>query len=323
VELAMRLDAGAKDTSKPFSETLGESSRELFAMESVREKSKTNTEVLNEVVDEWEWAHTNPGKIIGISSGFKSLDRITFGFQKRSLNIIGARPSTGKTALLCNLISHIAIDQGLPTLFFSLESGAKEILRRIILIRGRLDGNRLRGGNLQEGDLGAITSNVSKISKAPLIIVDDGSLTVAQIRAVARSVAREKGIQVIALDYVQKIAFPKGKSEKRAYDVGFNSSELKEMAKELDIPVIAAAQLNRESEKDKGREPRTSDLADSDQITKDADLIGLLHRLPRTDALPAHMSEIDLLIGKQRDGWTGRVPFVFQKTCTRFEQRED
>lgn len=266
-------------------------------------------DIIPKVLDDWESAGQRKGQCSGVRSGLLDLDRKTSGWQNQNLIVIGARPSMGKTAILAGFAIHAALEDRVPTAFFSVESSEIEITKRFACMVSRTDQTRWRDGTASEEDFAALFAANARIRKAPLYIVDCPGAAVAHIAIKARELKATHGIRLICVDYLQKIK-PDTREEKRTYEVAQVSEGLKNIAKELQLPVITAAQLNREYEKQKGRAPMIGDLADSAQIEKDADIVGLLY---------AKDTERQLLIAKFRDGPTGIVRLTFLPHCARFE----
>ena len=317
LEMGRNLIAVATDASKTIGDVLQFSEKAFYALGTKASTTPSMKNTICAIADEWEYASKHKDEHTGVDSGIRDLDKLTWGFQRGNLCLIGARPSQGKTALLCGIANHAAIDQRVPTLFFSLESSAREIIKRILCQRARVDVTTLRNGSASNSDLQRIALETAKINSAPIHIIDDCGLNVGQLRSIARRYHREHGIKLILGDYLQHVR-PSQKQEKKTYEIGTVSTELKEMAKELDVPAVWAAQLNREVEKnEKPRFPRPSDLGDSKQIEQDADFIGLLHRLPSEK----DQSSVgyNLLVSKHRNGACGYVPLRYIPTLTKFE----
>lgn len=270
---------------------------------------KTKSEICNEALKEWEKAAEHPGEISGVTTGLPDLDHLTWGWQPENLVIIGARPSHGKTALLIGLARAAAFEKNVPTLFITLESSPKELLKRLACQIGRVSQARLRGGYAIEQDLKSLVPSFIQIHKKPIWFSDCSGMSITTIQNATRRIVKNFGIKLILVDYLQKIR-PAERHEKRTYEVAQASEGLKILAKELGIPVIAAAQLNREPEKQKGRAPVLSDLADSGQIERDADIVLLLHKKPESTWLT---------IAKFRDGPVGAVELKFDRECARFD----
>ena len=173
LEISRNLSALASDTSKPIGDALQFSEKAIYAMGTKATETASMKSTLNAITDEWEYANQHQGEHTGIDSGIHDLDNLTWGFQRGDLAIIGARPSQGKTACLCGIANHAAVDQRVPTLFFSLESSAKEITKRILCQRARVDMTTLRNGSASNSDLQRIINETAKINSAPLHIIDD------------------------------------------------------------------------------------------------------------------------------------------------------
>ena len=267
------------------------------------------------VVAGWQEAAERPGELSGVPSGLSDLDRKTWGWQRQNLIIVGARPSQGKTALLIGFARHAAIEKRVPTVVFSLESSGEEIVRRILCQITGSDQSRLRGGEATENDLKSLPTAINRFRNSPLEIIDCPGASIGWIQNEARKLKETMGVQIILVDYLQKVKAMQ-RNEKRTYEVAQVSEGLKEMAVELDVPVISAGQLNREPEKAKGRAPILSDLADCGQIERDADIVALKYLKPgREGAEPVHQ----LILAKFRDGPCGIVELMFNPGCARFD----
>lgn len=275
---------------------------------------KSLADLVVRVSNEWEAASEHPGELTGIASGMVDLDRLTWGWQRQNFIVIGARPSQGKTALLIGFVRHAAVENNVPTAFFSLESSGEEIMRRLICQLTGADQSKLRGGEASERDIIKLAPASSRIIKAPLKIVDCPGASIGWIQAESRKLAQEMGIKMVVVDYLQKVK-AMVRNEKRTYEVAQVSEGLKALAVELELPIIAAGQLNREPDKAKGRAPVLSDLADCGQIERDADIVGLKHVKIDGDGKADHQ----LILAKFRDGPTGLVHLSFQPHCARFD----
>jgi replicative DNA helicase len=261
------------------------------------------------------------GALSGIGTGFNRLDKMTSGLQAGELAVIGARPSAGKTAMACSIITRACLLDGVPTAFITCEMSPSSILRRIAAGRLKIPASQLRDGSFSENDFKKLVGFNSWVSKSNLHFIDGVSgITIAQISSELRRLVRKNGVKLVIVDYLQKIR-PAQSKEKRTYEVGAVSEALKGLAASLGIAFVALAQLNREPDKDKGRQPRASDLADSAQIERDADLIGLIHR-PRTEEDPNGL-QAKLIIAKQRDGEVGIVDLNFSPKFVEFTDAVD
>ena len=256
------------------------------------------------------------GALSGIGTGFTRLDKMTSGLQTGELFVVGARPSGGKTAVSCAIVSKACLDNQIPTAFITCEMSPHSILRRIASGRLRIPSGYLRDGSFSESDFKKLIGFNSMIARSHLHFIDGVSgITIAQIASELRRLVRNKGVKLVIVDYLQKIR-PSQSKEKRTYEVGAVSEALKGLAASLGVAMVALAQLNREPDKDKGRQPKASDLADSAQIERDADLIGLIHRI-RTEEDPQG-TKAKLIIAKQRDGEVGIVELNFNPTYVEF-----
>jgi len=270
----------------------------------------------------------NKRAVTGVPTGFLDLDDKTRGLQNGELIVLAARPSVGKSALALNIAEHVAVDSGRPVAFFSLEMSKEELALRLISSRGRVDGQALRKANVSAQQQRHIVQDVlTVLQEAPLYIDDTAGLRVIDLRAKARRLVQRHDIQLIIVDYLQLMSAPG--AESRQVEVASISRGLKALARELSLPVLAIAQLRRESEEHK--RPRLSDLRESGAIEQDADVVLLLHREytgggADEDAAnaargggPTDYKGPKLIIAKQRNGPTGDIRLVWHRQFTRFE----
>jgi replicative DNA helicase len=238
---------------------------------------------------------------------------MTDGFQFGELAIIAARPSIGKTAIAIAIARAAAIEHRVPTLFISLEMSDESIVRRMVSNVGSIPMQDIKTGDLDEGGMKAMASASAKVAGSPIYFVSGSGVSgIATITAVIRRAVRKWGVKLVLIDYLQKIHGSKA-AEKKTYEIAEVSGRLKAIASDTKTAVVALAQLNRENEKDKGRVPRLTDLADSGQIERDADLVLLLNRernQPNGEAIIA--------VAKQRDGECGLVPLWYEGQFCRF-----
>ncbi|HEX5483947.1 MAG TPA: replicative DNA helicase [Terriglobia bacterium] len=257
--------------------------------------------------------------VTGVATGFEVLDKMTSGLQPGELVIIAARPSLGKTALALNIAAHAAAHQKKTSAIFSLEMSKESLLIRLLCSEGRIDSHRLRTGFASQDDWAKMSKALGRLAEAPLFIDDTPALSIMQIRAKARRLKAEKGLDLMIVDYLQLIT-GHGRFENRNQEVSYISRSLKAIAKELNLPVIALSQLSRAPEAGKGRNPELSDLRESGAIEQDADMVIFIHRGladPETENPQGIVTELN--IGKQRNGPTGPFKLVFLKPYTRFE----
>jgi replicative DNA helicase len=282
--------------------------------------------LVNKAITQVENYFNRQGQLGGLATGFTDLDRMTDGMHGGEMVVIAARPSMGKTSLAMNIAESVVLNQRLPVGVFSLEMTAESLVLRMLCSNARVNLRNIREGFMSESDFPKLTSAAGKMSSAPLYIDDTPGLSILQLRTRARRMWQQHGVKLFVIDYLQLLnSTSRRAQENRQQEIAEISSGLKALAKELSVPVIVLAQLNRELEKDKNRKPRMSDLRESGSIEQDADLIGLLYK-PASDDEDAPPLEdsgdgvpVNLLIAKQRNGPTGDVHLTFLKSYTRFE----
>jgi replicative DNA helicase len=256
--------------------------------------------------------------ITGVPSGFKDLDRKTAGFQNADLIIVAGRPSMGKTALCLNMAQHAAINAKIPTAIFSLEMSKEQLAIRMLCSEGRVDSSRLRSGFLSESDWPKLTMAAGALSDALIFIDDTPAISVLELRAKARRLKADRGLGLIMIDYLQLM---RGRSgvERREQEISEISRSLKALAKELNVPVLAISQLSRKAEDRPGRKPQLSDLRESGAIEQDADVIIFIYRDEVYNPDSDHKGTAEVIIGKQRNGPTGKIDLSFISEYTTFK----
>jgi replicative DNA helicase len=279
-----------------------------------------------QAIETIEKLYERKGSITGISTGFVEFDRLTSGLHPSEMVVIAARPSMGKTALAMNIAEHVAINEKLPLGVFSLEMSSQQLVQRLLCSRARVNLQRVRDGFLGERDFPSLTAAASKLAEAKIFIDDSASLSILELRAKARRLKAQQDIQLLIVDYLQLLRSTSRRAQdNRQLEISEISAGLKALAKELKIPVIVVAQLNRQPEQRAGGKPRLSDLRESGSIEQDADLVALLVRpeLYEEDeaARVEKAGEAELIIAKQRNGPVGEIPLTFLKEYTRFETR--
>jgi replicative DNA helicase len=255
--------------------------------------------------------------ISGIPTGFVDLDEKTAGFQNSELIIVGARPSVGKTAYALSLTRHIAVEEGLPVFFVSLEQSRIELAERLLCSQAKVDSHKLRKGHLNSDDLNKLFEASERLSRAQLFIDDSPGQGMLRIAANARRLKLRHSIRIVFIDYLQLIE-PDNRRENRQEQVAVISRRLKFLARELQIPVVALAQVNRSSEDRQDHRPRLADLRESGSIEQDADTVMLLHR-PEMHEPGQHEGVVEVIVAKQRNGPTGEVTLTYLKQFMRFE----
>ena len=279
-----------------------------------------------QAIETIEKLYERKGSITGISTGFVEFDRMTSGLHPSEMVVIAARPSMGKTALAMNIAEYVAINEKLAVGVFSLEMSSQQLVQRMLCSRARVNLQRVRDGFLGERDFPSLTAAASKLAEAKMFIDDSASLSILELRAKARRLKAQQDVSLIIVDYLQLLrSTTRRAQDNRQLEISEISAGLKALAKDLKIPVIVVAQLNRQPEQRTGGKPRLSDLRESGSIEQDADLVGLLVRpeLYEEDeeARVEKAGEAELIIAKQRNGPVGEIPLTFLKEYTRFETR--
>jgi replicative DNA helicase len=273
--------------------------------------------ILSEVMQklDLQGGHT----ITGLETGLADLDDKTRGFQPGEMIVLAARPSVGKSALALNIAEHVAVDLGKPVIFFSIEMSKEELALRLAASRAEVDGQKLRKGQLSDAEVRRMQDTCHFLYSAPLFIDETPSLRILDLRAKARRMVQRHNVELIVVDYLQLMTAPG--AESRQVEVSSISRGLKAIARELNLPVVAIAQLRRESEEHK--RPRLSDLRESGAIEQDADVVLLLHREEMRHSHDSKeyaesQGKAELIIAKQRNGPTDTINLTWQRQYTRF-----
>jgi replicative DNA helicase len=279
-------------------------------------------DVLVRTYDNIEEMHNRVGDITGISTGFAELDRMTAGFQRNDLIIVGARPSVGKTAFALNIAANVATKTGENVAIFSLEMGAEQLVMRMLCSEGNIDAQRLRTGSLTDEDWGKLTMAMGSLSNSGIFIDDTPGVRISDIRSKCRRLQQEHGLGMILIDYLQLILGSGRSGENRQQEVSEISRSLKQLARELKVPVIALSQLSRGVEQRQDKRPMMSDIRESGSIEQDADIVAFLYRDDYYDKESENKNIIEIIIAKQRNGPTGTVALAFVKEYNKFVNLE-
>lgn len=256
-------------------------------------------DVLVGVYDNIEQLHNMDEEVTGIATGFRDLDYITSGFQKNDLIIVAARPSVGKTAFALNIAQNVAVNSDENVAIFSLEMGADQLVMRMLCAEGNIDAQRLRTGKLQEEDWRKLTMAMGSLSNAGIYIDDTPGIKVNEIRSKCRRLKQESGLGMVLIDYLQLIQGNANSRESRQQEVSEISRQLKALARELEVPVIALSQLSRGVEQRQDKRPIMSDIRESGSIEQDADIVGFLYRDDYYDQESEKENIIEIIIAKQ------------------------
>ncbi len=275
-------------------------------------------QILPATVDRLDVLSHSDEDITGVSSGFAQFDELTAGLQRSDLIIIAGRPSMGKTTLAVNIAENAAIGSKIPVAIFSMEMSAEQLSFRMIGSIGRVNQSNLRRGRFTDEDWNRINMAVAMMTQAPIYIDDTPALTPTEVRARARRLAREHGLGLIVIDYLQLMQVT-GTKENRATEISEISRSLKALAKELNVPIIALSQLNRSVEQRQDKRPVMSDLRESGAIEQDADVIAFIYREEVYDPDTPRKGIADVIIAKQRNGPVGDIHLTFLGEYTKFE----
>ncbi|MCY4565417.1 MAG: replicative DNA helicase [Gammaproteobacteria bacterium] len=303
-------------------EVLDYAEQEIFRISEDRAKSDGPQDInplLDNTVRRVKELSKSKGGITGLATGFADLDRLTAGLQKADLVIVAGRPSMGKTSLAMNMVEHAIMNSDAPTLVFSLEMPADQLVMRMLSSLARIDQSRMRIGDLEEKDWDRFSAAAGQLRDKPLHIDDTAALTPGEIRARARRVSRQyKRLGLIVVDYMQLMR-GSGQAENRTTEISEISRSLKALAKEMSCPVIAAAQLNRALESRTNKRPIMADLRESGAIEQDADVILFIYRDEVYNEETDDVGIAEIIIGKQRNGPIGTVKLSYLNQLTRFE----
>ncbi|MBR6566406.1 MAG: replicative DNA helicase [Spirochaetaceae bacterium] len=325
IKISSLAIADAHDDTKPSRSTLEETQNKLFTLtESDQSQNVISmAELISDTVTIIEKHFNNKNAYTGVPSGFTSLDSMTSGFQNSEMIIIGARPSMGKTALALSMIQHIAINNQIPTGFFSLEMSATQIGQRLLTQESRISGSKIRSGLLTNGDFQRLQTAAGRCYEAPLFVADTPNMKMLDLRAMARKMRQQYQVQIIFIDYIGLITSENYNSNvPRHEQVSEISRSLKSLARELSIPIVALCQVSRDSE---GKEPTLANLRDSGSIEQDADVVMFIHRERKSTDDNNENAAIDakILLAKQRNGPIGNVDLIFLPKIAKFENKAE
>jgi replicative DNA helicase len=295
---------------------------------NITEKQKTQglvgaAELIKESINRLTELAERKTDITGVASGFKMLDKMTSGFQPGELTIIAARPSMGKTAFSLNIAQHVVLREKKSLAYFSVEMDKKQLMMRMLASEARVNSADLRVGSLADNAWPRLIDKASKMAEARLFIDDTSGISPFEIRAKCRRLKAQHGLDIIMIDYLQLMSL-KQKVDNREREVAEISKTLKAVAKELQVPVLALAQLNRATENRGDRRPNIGDLRESGSIEQDADIIMMLFREDYYDRENPEIRGIsEVIVGKQRNGPTGTVRLRWESNIGRFSDLDE
>ncbi len=324
IEASDHISQVGYDENKELDEILETAEKKLFEVTNFNTTHKF-VHIKEELSEAWERLdrlHSGGNELRGIPTGFSDIDNKLAGFQKSDLIILAARPSMGKTSLALDIARQAAVNHNIPVAIFSLEMSSQQLVDRMLAAQSNVDAWKLRTGKLSPtNDFGAIRESLDKLNKAPLFIDDQPGNNLLKMRSMARRLKTEHNLGLIIVDYLQLIVPSNTKSDNLVQQTTEISHGLKNLARELDVPVLALSQLSRAVEQRGGR-PRLSDLRDSGSIEQDADVVIFIHREDKykDDAEKTNIAEI--LIEKHRNGETGRVELFFNEKKATFQSMD-
>ncbi|KKQ15063.1 MAG: Replicative DNA helicase [Candidatus Daviesbacteria bacterium GW2011_GWA1_36_8] len=304
----------AYDERSAINEIIEECEQSIFALSQAHTKRDfiQLKDALAQSFDRLDEIQKSAGKLRGIPTGFKDLDNKLAGLQDSNLIIFAARPGMGKTSFALNIAQHLAVNAGVPVGIFSLEMSQEELVDRLLVAQADIDAWKLKTGRLDDKDFDRLSHAMGQLAEAPLFIDDTPGASLSEIRTKARRLQAEHGLKLIVVDYLQLI---RGRNlENRVQEVSEISQGLKNLARELKVPVFALSQLNRSVENRGGtKKPQLADLRESGAIEQDADVVMFIYRED-----PDQMEQVTLAIEKHRNGPTGEIPLIFRADRVKF-----
>ena len=320
IHACTEMQRDAYDQTTPASELLDSAERRILEIAEMGITGDTITlqDALQEAYHRLDYRkQRGENEFSGVPTGYLDLDNLTAGFQNNELIVLAARPSVGKTAFALNIARHVVVEEGMACLFVSLEQARVELAERLLCCQARVDSHKLRRGHLSAEDETKILEAGSTLSEAKLFIDDTPGQSMLRIAANARRLKKRHDLRLVIIDYLQLID-PDDRRESRQEQVAGISRRLKFLARELKLPVVALAQVNRSSEDRQDHRPRLSDLRESGAIEQDADTVMMLHR-PDYHEPGQQEGLVEVIVAKQRNGPTGDVSLMYVKQFMRFE----
>lgn len=328
ITYGMNVVSEAYDESEDIDDVMNRAENKLTEITGLNTKGSVQsiTDALPATLSAIGAARSNEDGLTGISTGFSGIDKLTSGWQDSDLIIIAARPSMGKTAFVLSMAKQIAIDHEVPLAFFSLEMSTSQLVKRLLSNLAAIDGSKLTSGNLTQREWDLLDYKAKDAFGKPLYIDDTANISLFEFRTKARRLVRDKGVRCIIIDYLQLMTSETRQNMSREQEVSSISRGLKQLAKELSVPVIALSQLNRGVENRigiEGKRPQLADLRESGAIEQDADIVCFIHR-PEYYHILVDENGIstkglaEFIIAKQRNGAVGTVPLKFKSETATF-----
>ncbi|MGN6781955.1 MAG: replicative DNA helicase [Marmoricola sp.] len=319
------VDAGTRIAQMGYAgegavdDTVDRAQAEIYAITEKRttEDYAPLSAIMEGTLDEIEAISNHDGSMRGVPTGFAELDELTNGLQAGQMVIVAGRPGMGKSTLGLDFCRSASIHNNLASVIFSLEMGRSEITMRLLSAEAKVPLNHIRNGPMTDEDWQKLARKMGEVSSAPLFIDDSPNMTMMEIRAKARRLKQRHDLKLIVIDYLQLMSSGK-KVESRQVEVSEFSRQIKLLAKEIEVPIVALAQLNRGSEQRADKKPMVSDLRESGSLEQDADIVMLVHRDDVYERESTRPGEADIIIGKHRNGPTRDVTVLFQGHYSRF-----
>jgi replicative DNA helicase len=323
IQSANRVLASAYQTEEDAGAIIDEAEREIFAIAegSIHQGFVSMRDLANASFAVVEQAHARKQLVTGVPTGFLELDEMLAGLQPSDLVIVAARPSMGKTSLVLNIAQHVGTKTTMTVGFFSLEMSKEQLFLRMLTSEAGIDAHRLRTGFLGERDFPKLTHAMEVLGGARIFIDDSAAIGVLEMRAKARRLKAEHGLDLIIIDYIQLMQ-GRGRFENRVTELASISRGLKGLAKELSVPVVVLSQLSRAPEQRPNKRPQLSDLRESGALEQDADVVIMIFREDMYEATEENQGVAELIVAKQRNGPTGTARLAFIREYTRFENLE-
>ncbi len=316
------ITESAFDSGKNLQTVLDEAESKIFSIsqENLARNFVSMKEVLAGSFDRLDEIQRLGGGMRGVPTGYKDLDNLLAGMQASNLIVLAARPGTGKTAFTLNLAQHVAVKEKMQVGFFSLEMSSEELGDRLLVMEAGIDSWRLKTGKLQDEDFDKLQEAMGVLADAPIYIDDTPGLSIMEMRTKARRLQMERGLKLVVVDYLQLMDAGR-RFDSRVQEVSMISQSLKNLARELRVPVIAVSQLSRAVEQRGTKKPQLSDLRESGSIEQDADVVMFLYRAEEAgDMAPSDKMPIKLAIEKHRNGQAGvEIDFMFHGAKQQFK----
>ncbi len=324
IDVSTTITTSAYDSNNDVNETLDSAEMKILSVVNNRRSTefKTIKEVLNQAEENLEKLSKTKGDITGVATGWYDIDKLTSGLHPNELIIIAARPAMGKTAFAVNMAVNVAMSSDKAVALFNMEMGADQLVNRMISSLGQVESKKLSTGNLQNNDWKRISEAMHKLSETKLYLDDTPGITIGEIRSKCRRLANsEEGLSLIVIDYLQLISSSTNYGGNRQQEVSDISRSLKTMAMELNVPVVALAQLSRSVESRENKRPIMSDLRESGSIEQDADIVSFLYRddyYNKDKIADTNTSVSEFIVAKHRNGPTATIELLFKRDTSTF-----